>query len=362
MSYYILPKNIHNINVNPQYSNELCRPSISYSLLNYYHEVKIQIDEMFVDDCDLSDNSFEDAIKIINPYEFIFSKVPGSKFSVSKLKPKNNIFYDLLEIYNNLNIFESFKYDNVINVLHVSPNYVDAIECFEMFREGLSDMHYSSNKIDIDNDLNGIKMDFIFYESETESSNYFVSLIQAIIVILRNQKKNGTSVIKIGSVFHKPVIDILYYLSSLYDKVYISKPNTNNIISFDRYIVCKSFIYDEQSIHYLKLNYLKLLIFIKKLENKHVYSVLDFDVPYFFKNKIDDLNIIIGQQQLEALDQIITIYKNKNKNDKIELIKKNNIQKSVSWCEKYKIPCNKFAEKINIFLPIVNVNEILTLN
>jgi hypothetical protein len=33
---------------------------------------------------------------------------------------------------------------------------------------------------------------------------------------------------------------------------------------------------------------------------------------------------------------------------------KSNIQKSVSWCEKYKIPCNKFTEKINIFLPIVN--------
>ena len=116
MSYYILPKNIHNINVNPQYSNELCRPCISYSLLNYYHEVKIQIDNMFVDDSDLSDNSFEDAIKIINPYEFIFSKVPGSRFSVSKLKPKNNIFYDLLEIYNNLNILDVFKELNIINV------------------------------------------------------------------------------------------------------------------------------------------------------------------------------------------------------------------------------------------------------
>jgi hypothetical protein len=77
-------------------------------------------------------------------------------------------------------------------------------------------------------------------------------------------------------------------------------------------------------------------------------------IDYYFKSKIDDLNIIIGQQQLEALDQIITIYKNKNKNDKIENIKKNNIQKSVLWCEKYKIPCNKFSEKINIFLPIIN--------
>ena len=28
------------------------------------------------------------------------------------------------------------------------------------------------------------------------------------------------------------------------------------------------------------------------------------------------------------------------------------------WCEKYKIPCNKFSEKVNIFLPLANkLNE-----
>lgn len=352
MSYYILPKNINNIIVNPQYSNELPTPYVSYSLLNYYDEVKQQIDEMFINDCDISDNCFDDAIKVINPYEFIFSTVPGSKFSVSKLKAKNNIFYDLLEIYSNLGIFETFKELNVINVLHISPNYIDAIECFEIFREGLADIHYSCNSIDIDNELNSTKMDFIFYE--TNISNYFVSLIQAVIIILRNQNHNGRCIIKIGSVFDKPIVDILYYLSSLYDKVYISKPSTNNVASFERYIVCKSFIHNEESIQYLKFNYLKLIIFIKKLENKYIKYILDFDVPYYFKNKIDDLNIIIGQQQLEALDQIITLYKNKNKDDKIENIRKLNIQKSVSWCERYKIPCNKFAEKINIFLPIIN--------
>ena len=68
--------------------------------------------------------------------------------------------------------------------------------------------------------------------------------------------------------------------------------------------------------------------------------------------KMDDMNIIIGQQQLESLDMVINILKNKNKEDKIETIKKSNIQKSVVWCEKYKIPCNRFSEKINIFLPI----------
>ena len=65
------------------------------------------------------------------------------------------------------------------------------------------------------------------------------------------------------------------------------------------------------------------------------------------------MNCIIGQQQLEALDLIISIFKNTNKEDKIEIIKKTNIQKSVNWCEKFQIPYNKFSDKTNIFLPII---------
>ena len=353
MSYYILPKNINVIEVNPVASEIVCSHYITFSLLNFYSQIKKQIIEMFINDCDLSDNSFDEAIRIINPYEFIFSRVPGSKFSVSKLKPKTNIFYDLLEIFNNLNLFDSLKELKSIQTLHISPNFQDSIECFDIYREDCKDLHTHYENIDInDQQLKQLKADFIFFETDTKK--YFYTCIQAIITILGNQNYNGSCVIKIEDVFHKPIVDMLYFLTSLYDKVYISKPSTNNITSFDRYIVCKNFQIKESDNSYLKFNYFKLIIFLKKLENKNITKILDFDLPYYFKSKIDDLNIIIGQQQLEALDQIITIYKNKNKNDKIESIKKNNIQKSVSWCEKYRIPCNKFSEKINIFLPIIN--------
>jgi hypothetical protein len=65
------------------------------------------------------------------------------------------------------------------------------------------------------------------------------------------------------------------------------------------------------------------------------------------------MNIILGHQQLESLNQIINILKNKSKEEKIENIKKTSIQKAVTWCEKFKIPCNRFSEKTNIFLPII---------
>ena len=44
-------------------------------------------------------------------------------------------------------------------------------------------------------------------------------------------------------------------------------------------------------------------------------------------------------------------------NMSMNTIKKSNIQKSVSWCEKLKIPYNRFSEKTNIFLPIIKENK-----
>ena len=132
MSYYILPKNIHTINVNPICSYELCSPYITFSLVNYYSLIKNQIIEMFNNNYDLSNNSFDSACKLINPYEFIFSKVPGSKFSVSKLKPKTNLFYDFLEVSTTLNIFDNYKNLCILKVKFKKLSVFSVIKGFKL--------------------------------------------------------------------------------------------------------------------------------------------------------------------------------------------------------------------------------------
>jgi hypothetical protein len=145
----------------------------------------------------------------------------------------------------------------------------------------------------------------------------------------------------------------------LYDKTYILKPNSSSITSFDRYIVCKKYQNNDNKLNMLKHNYFKLDAFLKNIKNANIISILDNEIPCYYTMKLDDMNIIVGQQQLESLDLIINILNNKNKDDKIENIRKSNIQKSVAWCEKYKIPYNKFIEKTNIFLPINKELKIL---
>ena len=138
MSYFLLPKINNNVNINPKHNetNEIYIPYVSNSLFNYYNEIFEQINNSF----DFSLNNLTDLVKIVNPYEYIFSKVPSSKFSVSKLKPKTNLFYEFLEICTTLNIFDSYK-NNTINALHFTQNKNDTIECLELIRENYKDQN-----------------------------------------------------------------------------------------------------------------------------------------------------------------------------------------------------------------------------
>ena len=355
MSYYILPKINNTIIVNPESSFKELNPCISHSLFNYYNEMHDQIMDFCTNnDHDISSNNYDNLIKIVNPYEYIFSKVPGSQFSVSKLKPKSNLFYDFLEVCMTLNIFDFYKLESMKS-LHLTNHNHDTIECFEMLRENFNDENLYYDEINDETMLliGDTKFNCLVFEAKNGNINeYIISLIEIIMTILKNQLLHGICVIKLSDVFYKPVIDILYILSSLYEKTYILKPNTSNITTFDKYIICKNFQSNNDKNSSFKFNYYKLLVFLKKLNGKNISSIINYELPYYFTIKLHDINIIFGQQQLESLDLAMNILKNKNKDDKIETIKKTNIQKSVSWCEKYKIPYNKFSEKINIFLPI----------
>ena len=365
MSYYILPKINFLIIVNPQYDIDECKIIISYSLYNFYNNIKKQIEAITLQETNIV-NTYEEIIKIVNPYEYIFSKVPGSNFSVSKLKPNTNIYYDFLEIILTFNILDAFK-NKSINFLNVTPYYQDSSDCIEMLRENYKDdtiHNFNNNTIkEICKTINDSNFDIMFFNKYySDVNSYIIYFIETIMLILRYQLPGGTSIIKIDYIFHKPIIDLLYLLSSLFKKVYIIKPNSSNITTFDKYVVCKNYnIISEEKIEIYKNNYQKLNNFINKINNKNITSIIDNNIPYYFINKLDDINIIIGQQQLESLDLLINVLKNKNREEKIENIKKNNIQKSVYWCEKFKIPCNKFSEKTNIFLPIIKENKEYTI-
>jgi len=372
MNYYILPKKNDKISINIKTTSvEDLQPYVSSSVYHYLNIVLKQIDEIQKKDNIID---YDLIYKISNPYEFIFSNVPGLKYSVSKLKPLNNIFYIFMEILINFNILDFFN-NSGIKTFFYGKNISSTIECMNMLREDYNDIYKFHGEIQeiTNDDFNSSEkksFDFMFFElknyvNEDQTNEYIITMIRCLQRILIYQKKNGICVIKLNNLFYKPLIDILYILTNLYEKIYIVKMNTTNIVNGERIIICKNFIQNDEywiendSIKYLALaNDLQLQL--EKITNTNsnsglfIESIIDNKLPYYFINKIEDSNVNIGHSQIEQLDLILYMIKNKNRDEKIETIKKNNIIKCVQWCEKYKIPYNKCIDKINIFLPCAN--------
>ena len=363
MNYYTLPKNNHVLDFFPQIQEDAVSIHTTFSLLKCYNKLLEQIDIKNV-------TSF---FQLANPYEYIFSSIPEINTTISKLSVTDCVFYDLYEIFTYLNFFENFTTN--MNAFYISTNLTDILSCHNIFRADYNDIIISSESIDDTiTDVKIYSFDFIFYEiknyndknynDKNNVNQYTVQLLQILRIILLNQKNNGNCIIKIDHMIYKPIIDIIYIFCSLYEKVSVIKPTTSNITNFEKYIVCSKFILNEERKASYNNYIIKIDLFLSEFlscsnSSKNIYSILSNNIPCFFLNRIDDINIIFGQQQLETIDHLINMFKNKNKDEKLELLKKANIQKSINWCEKYKIPYNKIIDKPNIFLPLKKNNKVV---
>ena len=360
MNYYIIPKNNFNIKLRLQLTNDKIEPCISYSLNCYTTDIYnqlLQLQESY------SGTDLEYITKIVNPFEFINSNVPGSSISVSKVKAESVIFFELMELFEVFNINEILALKYKINVCHLTHNYKSTHYLLNMLREENEDNIIFENfnfnnlyKLFIQKDCKN-KLDLIifeFYPDEyDDTKKYIHNMVLVLLIIIKCQINHGTSIIKINNILYKAVIDVIFILSGIYDKIFLVKPSISNITNGERYLICKGF--NENLLNQSKLvsnidEKLILKINNELISNACISSILENELPYYLLNKLEESNLVIGRQQLEAYDQIINIFKNKNREEKVENLKRTNIQKCIQWCEKNQLPHNKFIDNVNIFL------------
>lgn len=384
MSYFLLPEihdNIDNINIE---SNENDKLYVSLTLNSYLNNIKKQIDENY--------DNWDFMKRYTNPYEFIHTVIPNTKLSVSKMKPLSRSFYKMVEMVNMFRLFNDFD-DNPINTFHLAEGPGGFIEATQHLRKNSSDKYYGMTLMDDDPNVPGWKksnhflethknveiergltgtgdlmevdnltycnekykntMDIItadggfdfsidFNQQEILATNLLLAQVSFAISM---QKVGGHFILKIFDIFTKTTCDIMYLLSSLYTQVYIVKPNTSRLANSEKYIVCKGFKqYPEKLINNIIRKYGKLKT------SEFISGILPVRLDYFYLNKIEEYNAIFGQQQIENITHTLNLISCKNKSEKIEALKKNNIQKCTYWCEKNNIVHNKNLASTNIFI------------
>ena len=369
MNYCIIPKNNLEIEFFFKNMESNTKPYISSSNSYYLNNAISQIDN--ITNIEIKDKLFE----LTNTYEYVHKNVNGYTISVSK-DNISNLFFDLIEIissfdslYNflnsrtNLNI-RIISNETDINLFHfiygendLSKNIINTDNNVQLLLDEFiyksEYQHQHQHQIHIQND-NVIEpnVDFFIFSFKTsdylDTNKYMFNMLLTLQIILRQQAVNGSTIIQIDTILNKILIDIIYILSSLYEKVYIIKPIVSNIMSNTRYLICSNL---KKKVSTLNVQLEKMTESImEKRDIGNLFSILKNSIPIYFINRIEDMNVYITHQQLDAYDNIINLSKSELNDSKLEIIKRQNILKCIQWCEKYKIPHNKFIDRVNIFL------------
>tara|TARA_X000000368_G_scaffold388346_1_gene349787 strand:- start:8520 stop:10040 length:1521 start_codon:yes stop_codon:yes gene_type:complete len=342
MAYINIPSlNYFNLKFNIVLKNDLNNEDeifISNSLNHYLSNIKQQIDEY---------NSYWDYYKkLTNPYEFIHTQVPEIKLSICKYKPLSRSFFKMIEI---INTFSFLTEKNTINCFHLAEGPGGFIEAFNYKRNNKGDKYYGMTLISedvnipswkksshfINNNKNVIieygptktgdlfkkenliycynmyanSMDYItadggfdfsvdFNKQEDLSMKLILSQIFFAIIM---QKEGGNFVLKIFDIFKYKTVEIIFLLANLYDYIYIYKPYTSRIANSEKYIVCKCYKNNNKNIINDIINNFDYLL--QNIDN--IYSLFNLTLPKLFLKKIEEINAIYGQQQIENINNTL---------------------------------------------------------
>lgn len=380
MSYYLIPRtNVFSF-MSIDYIDDMEQPdvTISYSHNKYIYELKERIS--------LIEKDWDIYKKYTNPYEYIHTTIPIKNYCIAAYNPLSRSYFKMTEI---LNAFKLHDIENDIRSFHLAEGPGGFIEALCNVRKNPKDVYYgmtiandindpnvpgwkktksflqhnknvnlesgsdnSGDILNIDNfvyvcEKYGSSMDIVTGDGGFDFSNDFnkqelsVSklLFAQVAFALCLQKKGGSFVLKIFDCFMQHTIDILYILSSFYEKVYIMKPHTSRYANSEKYVICKGFYHDSNR-RFFGILHRAFEKMLRPVSNSPLYThrLLSQNIPYYFYSKIEEYNAIFGQQQIENIHYTLLLIDNKHRQEKIECLVKNNIEKCKKWCIKHNVP------------------------
>jgi 23S rRNA U2552 (ribose-2'-O)-methylase RlmE/FtsJ len=378
-------------NSNPQLYKSVCVdyqkddveiPNVSSSLSYYLKDIKKRIGHQ--------EHKWDVYKRYTNPYEYIHTNVPDKKRCISKYKPLSRSYFKMVEIVQFFRLLDPFFNDEHVpfKSFHLAEGPGGFIEALCHLRNNKNDEYVGMTILHDDQDPNipGWKKSQQFLKEHTcvkienggdrtgnilsiqnfdycyekykgsmniitgdggfdfsidfnsQEQNISQLLFGQIVYALVMQKYKGCFVLKIFDCFMCHTIDLLALLSSCYEKVYITKPQTSRYANSEKYIVCKHFKHKntEQLYRYLRVSFNHVL----ECKDMIIKRYLSSPISSLFLCKVEECNAIFGQQQMENIYNTLNMILDKD--DKKDQLIKTNTQKCIAWCSKYNIAFNPF--------------------
>lgn len=362
--------------------------TINKSLNYYLKNIKKEIDDK---------TDWDKFKKLTYTHEYISTKICLGEKQICSYEPISRAFFKLHEIICN---YDLLNYKQSISSLHLAEGPGGFIECVAYNRKNKNDRYYGITLINNkdrnipnwdkcnkfmkkyknikilngpseDGDLFKLEnlkyfdekfsntMELVTGDGGVDYSEDFnnqeqltINLITSqVIYALFTQKIGGSFVLKIFDCFYENTINVLYFLGIFYENVNICKPETSRSANSERYIVCRNFrrVLTKGEKEYIFNNY---------NFNQYTIKNMIYGFPgYNYLLKIEEINSILGQQQLENINLTLNLifstklqtydsFAKKHK-EKIQSIIKKNITKSIKWCNSYGFNYNNVKFKYN---------------
>jgi 23S rRNA U2552 (ribose-2'-O)-methylase RlmE/FtsJ len=357
------------------------KPKISNSLSHYLYDIKQRIDA--------HENQWDVCKRYTNPFEYIHTIVPGKRKGVAKHRPLSRSYFKMIELVKFFKLLETQGGD--IRSFHLAEGPGGFIEALAHIRGNENDRYIGMTMLDAaslreDQGVPGWKksqqflaenattvsiecgadgtgnilsmenlrhciakygnqMDLItgdggfdFSQNFNEQEIHITKLLFGqLVYAVCLQKPGGCFVLKVFDCFMSQTLDILAILSSLYDKVYLTKPQTSRYGNSEKYVVCKGFIPPSSSSSLLLL--IQAFSDMLDCKEEEAFRFLSRELPLLFLSRMEEYNAIFGQQQIENIYYTLSLMEHKYKSEKMETLVKSNVQKCMQWCAKFNVSC-----------------------
>ena len=148
-----------------------------------------------------------------------------------------------------------------------------------------------------------------YIDNNYKEQESYQMLFGQIVAMLNIIEKNGHMVLRIFETYTMNTIKVLYFLSSLFENVYIYKPFTSYDNDEERYVVCKNFKYNQKD---LELN--KYQSMLEQMDtDKFIGDIFsNMTIPDDYINIIKYININISNKQQITINKMVTFIKSNN--------------------------------------------------
>lgn len=358
---------------------------INLTLQRYLRQVKAAIDSR--------QEGWDRYKKYTNPCEYVHTPVPGNKQAVCRLRPLSRSFYKLIELLHTHNLSESLPAECTSFHFAEGPGgFIEALAHYRASstadryygmtllddgdpaipgwkktrsflqrtprvtiltgRDGTGDL-FSSQNVDQLMEDHASSADLVTCDGGFDFSTDFNRqeaasmrlLLAQLVATFTVQKAGGSLVLKVFDTFGMASLDLLFLLSSLYSQVQVIKPSTSRQANSEKYVLCRGFRPLGAGPVVAKLRGA-----VAAMEDgRQLLRLCSAPLPYFFVSKVEELNAVLGQQQIESIAATLALM-DSCRSDKLEALKKSNVQKAVGWCQRHRLPYNRSVGGANIFI------------